>query len=83
MAASTAMVLAAGGMAFADRGLNKSDWDIRIPIATGAAALITAGAESISPQLGKGIAVIVVLGAFLTSGVRLIQYVSSGGKKVK
>jgi hypothetical protein len=82
MAASTAMVLAAGGMAFADSGVNKSNWDIRIPVATGAVALITAGAESINPQLGKGIATIIVLGVFLTSGVRLIQFVSTG-KKVK
>lgn len=82
MAASTAMVLAAGGMAFADKGLNKGNWDVRIPIATGAAALITAGTESINPQIGKGIATIIVLGAFLTSGVRLIQFISTG-KKVK
>jgi len=78
MAASTGLVLAAGAMAFADRGLNRNEWDIRIPVATGAVALIAAGSEKITPQLGIGIGVLMVLGVFLTSGVRLIQYVSTG-----
>lgn len=78
MAASTGLILAAGGMAFFDKGLNRNQWDISIPVATGAVALLAAGSEKISPQLGVGIGVLMALGAFMTSGVRLIQYVSTG-----
>lgn len=78
MAESTAYVLAAGGIVFADRVINDKRADVVVAIATGAAALATAGLDKAMPGAGKGLAVLMVLGALLTSGVRLVGALPKG-----
>lgn len=73
MAESTAYVLAAGGIVFADRLLNQHRPDLVVAVGTGAAALVTAGLDMVAPGFGKGVAVLLVLGAVLTSGPALVR----------
>jgi hypothetical protein len=73
VADSTPYVLVAGGIVFADRLLNKGTPDLVVAASTGAAALVTAGLDVLVPGLGKGAAVLLVLGAMLTSGPAVIN----------
>lgn len=73
MAESTAYVLAAGGIVFADRLLNEDKADVMVAVGTGAAALVTAGLDMLAPGFGKGVAVLLVLGALLTSGPPVVS----------
>jgi hypothetical protein len=42
-------------------------------VSTGAAALVTAGLDVLAPGLGKGLAIVLVLGALLTSGPAVVN----------
>ena len=75
MAESTPLVLAAGAIVFADRLLTSEPRkpDLRVAVGTGAAALVAAGLDAFAPGFGRGLGVLLVLGALLTSGVPLVR----------
>jgi hypothetical protein len=77
MAESTPFVLAAGGMVFADRALNRGTLDAPVAAATFAAALATAAIDKAVPGLGKGLAMIMVVAAGLTSGVAVVKWIDA------
>ena len=66
MAASTGIILTAGGISFGNKWLleHKSP-DMKILLATGVAALMLAGAEHISKELAVGIAWIALITTIL------------------
>lgn len=74
MADSTPYVLAAGGVIFANRLLAGQTPDrlLLIGAGTAAAALVTAGLDVVLPGFGKGLGVLLVLGAVLREGPDLI-----------
>jgi uncharacterized membrane protein YgcG len=77
MAESTPYVLTAGGLVFVDRALNRGTLDAPVAAATFAAALATAAIDKAVPGLGKGLAVIMVVAAGLTSGVAVVRWIDS------
>lgn len=79
MAASTAYVLAAGGMVLADRMLTHKKIDVPVAVATGAAALVTAGIDKAIPGLGVSLGVLMVVAAALSSGVRVVEAIAKTG----
>ena len=68
MAASTGPILAVGGIVVANQTIfNGRDLDWRIPIATGIAAAIAAGAETvIGPAIPRAIAVLSLVAVTLS-----------------
>lgn len=57
MARSTGVILATGGITLANGVLlNGKPFDVRVPVATGVAAMLAAGAERLSPDLVVGVA---------------------------
>lgn len=73
MAASTGIVITAGGLSLLD--LIVTDWQpaqgLRISVATVAAAYVSAGLDKVVPGLGTGLAVLLVMGVILRSGPRI------------
>lgn len=78
MAVSTPWVLTAGGLVFADRIVAGDGPDVRVAVATGAAALITAGIDKAAPGMGRGLAILLCLGAVLTAAPRLVRALPGG-----
>jgi hypothetical protein len=67
------LVIAAGGIVFADRWLNRGKPDLVVAVSTGAAALATAGIDVLAPGMGRGLGMLLVVGALLTSGPALVS----------
>lgn len=68
MAASTGPILALGAITFVNRSVfNEQPVDWRIPIATGLAALLFSGAETmIGPDIPRGIALVALVAITLS-----------------
>lgn len=68
MAASTGPILAIGAVAVTNRVIfNDRPMDWRIPIATGLAAVVAAGAETvIGPQIPRGLALVALVAVALS-----------------
>lgn len=73
MAASTGIVLAAGGIAALDLIINDGGQTklIRVTVGTVGAALVSAGLDHVVPGLGRGAAIILLMTAILTSGPKI------------
>lgn len=88
MAASTGIILAAGGITTVNEFIHgKINW--RVPVATLGAAVLFAGLEKLSVAAAVGIAsiaLITVLFASVTPGLpspasQILSFMQSGGKK--
>lgn len=78
MANSTAYVLSAGGLVFANKLIVQKDvtTSVRVGVATVAAAVATAGIDKLFPGMGVGLGVIMVAVAILTNGVPFLEFIT-------
>ena len=79
MASSTGIVVTAGALSLGDIVL--TGWSpqpaLRVTVATVLAALVSAGLDKVLPGLGTGLAVLLLTGVVLTSGVTIAKKIKS------
>lgn len=75
MAKSTAIVVAAGGLALGELVLTQ--WEptkgVKIMVGTVLASLASAGLDKVAPGFGTGAAVLLLMGAVLTKGPIIVK----------
>lgn len=75
MAVSTGIVITAGVFGMADLVLN--DWDpakaLRLGVGTVAAAYVSAGLDKVLDGWGTGLAVLLLVGAILKNGPKIVS----------
>lgn len=75
MAVSTGVVLTAGALTLTDKVID--GWDpaqaLKITAATVIAAYVSAGLDKLIPNLGTGLAALLLMGALFQSGPRLAK----------
>lgn len=76
MAVSTGIVITAGAFGMADHILNEK-WEpikaLRLLVGTVAAAYVSAGLDKVLDGWGTGLAVLLLVGAILTNGPRIVN----------